>query len=103
MVIPALNEEASLPLVLADIPRELVQRIVVVDNGSRDRTAEVAAAHGALIVAEAERGSLSHAPEDADELRLVASFLRRPPPELRVGPLEAPTLCALVRGLPLAT
>ena len=56
----------------------------------------------ASLLAEAERGSLSHAPEDADELRLVASFLRRPPPELRVGPLEAPTLCALVRGLPLA-
>ena len=56
VVIPALNEEASLPLVLREIPRPPVGRVVVVDNGSTDRTAEVAAAGGALIVREPCRG-----------------------------------------------
>ena len=47
-------------------------------------------------------GGAVQAPEDADELRLVASFLRRPPPELRVGPLDVAAICVLVQGLPLA-
>ncbi len=50
MVIPALNEEASLPRVLADLPWPLLRRVVVADNGSRDRTAEVARAGGAEVV-----------------------------------------------------
>jgi glycosyltransferase involved in cell wall biosynthesis len=56
VVIPALNEEASLPLVLRDIPRDRVTDIVVVDNGSADRTAEVARAEGARVVLEPQRG-----------------------------------------------
>jgi DNA polymerase III subunit epsilon len=39
--------------------------------------------------AEARRVEPSLAPEDADELLLVRSFLRRPPPELEVVPLGA--------------
>jgi excinuclease UvrABC nuclease subunit len=35
-------------------------------------------------LAEARRSEPSIAPEDADELLVVAQFLRRPPPELRV-------------------
>lgn len=45
-----------MPSVLAAIPREAVAEIVVVDNGSTDRTAEVARASGARVVAERERG-----------------------------------------------
>jgi glycosyltransferase involved in cell wall biosynthesis len=56
VLIPALNEEKSLPLVLGDLPRELVTDILVVDNGSADRTAEVAQAGGARVVKESERG-----------------------------------------------
>ena len=37
VVIPALNEERSLPLVLADLPHPPVRRVVVADNGSRRR------------------------------------------------------------------
>lgn len=48
--IPCLNEEETLPLVLASIPREIpgIDDIVilVVDDGSTDRTVEVARAHG---------------------------------------------------------
>lgn len=50
VVIPAYNEERSLPRVLAAIPRGLARRVVVADNNSRDRTAEVAAAGGAVVV-----------------------------------------------------
>lgn len=54
VVIPALNEEQSLPLVLADLPK--VGQIIVVDNGSTDATAKVAADCGATVVSEPQRG-----------------------------------------------
>lgn len=56
VLIPALDEEEALPHVLAEIPAGFVERVVVVDNGSRDRTAEVARAAGALVVSEPRRG-----------------------------------------------
>ena len=52
IVMPARNEEASIGLVLDEIPRDLVREVIVVDNGSTDRTAEVARAHGATVVSE---------------------------------------------------
>jgi glycosyltransferase involved in cell wall biosynthesis len=56
VVIPAYNEESSLPLVLRAIPRDLVQEVIVVDNGSTDTTARVARAGGATVVREPRRG-----------------------------------------------
>jgi len=56
LVIPALDEERALPLVLAALPRNLFARVVVVDNGSRDRTAQVARAAGAEVILESRRG-----------------------------------------------
>jgi len=56
LIIPALNEEASLPGVLAKVPRESVTEIVVVDNGSSDGTADVARQGGARVVREETRG-----------------------------------------------
>ena len=56
VVIPALDEEAALPHVLAEIPRPPVRRVVVADNGSRDRTADVARAGGAEVVHASRRG-----------------------------------------------
>jgi len=56
MILPAFDEEEALPLVLAEIPGRLVDTIVVVDNGSRDRTAERARAAGATVVSEPRRG-----------------------------------------------
>jgi len=56
VVIPALNEEASLPLVLADLPQPPVRRVVVADNGSADGTARVAREGGAEVVAAPRRG-----------------------------------------------
>ncbi|MEM6457349.1 MAG: glycosyltransferase family 2 protein [Acidobacteriota bacterium] len=50
VVLPAYNEEASLPLVLGDLPRPPVRRAVVADNNSVDRTAAVATEGGAIVV-----------------------------------------------------
>jgi hypothetical protein len=43
---------------------------------------------------EVQRASPSFAPEHADELLVVAGFLRRPPPELRVVALDASEILA---------
>jgi rSAM/selenodomain-associated transferase 2/rSAM/selenodomain-associated transferase 1 len=55
VVMPALNEERSLPSVLGAVP-SWVDRVVVVDNGSTDRTAAVAAHHGAIVLRQPTRG-----------------------------------------------
>ena len=56
IVMPARNEEAAIGRVLDEIPRALVTAIVVVDNGSTDRTAEVARGRGATVVHEPSPG-----------------------------------------------
>ena len=56
VLIPAYNEEESLPLVLAGLPKEWVRQVLVCDNGSTDRTAEVARAAGAKVVEAKQRG-----------------------------------------------
>ena len=49
--IPAWNEEANLPAVLDDVRAELPETdVLVVDDGSTDRTAEVAREHGAEVL-----------------------------------------------------
>lgn len=52
VVIPARNEAAGLRHVLADLPRELIHEVIVVDNGSTDGTADVARRAGARVVSE---------------------------------------------------
>jgi len=54
VVLPALNEAAALPALLSAFPPGF--RGLVVDNGSTDDTAAVAAAHGAVVVSEDRRG-----------------------------------------------
>jgi glycosyltransferase involved in cell wall biosynthesis len=56
VAIPAFNEERSIALVLDALPHPLIRRVVVADNNSRDRTAEVARSHGALVVPAAVQG-----------------------------------------------
>jgi glycosyltransferase involved in cell wall biosynthesis len=55
LIIPARNEELSLPGVIRNIPARIT-RIVVVDNGSTDGTAQVAVAYGAVVVTEPVAG-----------------------------------------------
>ena len=56
VVIPALNEEEPIGDVVRAIPREIASEVIVVDNGSTDRTAEAARAAGARVVSEPRRG-----------------------------------------------
>ncbi|HEV8308427.1 MAG TPA: glycosyltransferase family 2 protein [Methylomirabilota bacterium] len=56
LVIPALDEEAAIGAVIRAVPPGLVDDLVVVDNGSTDRTAAVARTAGARVVAEPRRG-----------------------------------------------
>jgi glycosyltransferase involved in cell wall biosynthesis len=56
VVIAALNEEEAIAKVVAAVPREIASEIIVVDNGSTDRTAEVAGASDARVVREPRRG-----------------------------------------------
>jgi glycosyltransferase involved in cell wall biosynthesis len=55
VLMPALNEEAALPAILAAIPAS-VDRVVIADNASTDQTADVARTGGAEVVREDERG-----------------------------------------------
>jgi glycosyltransferase involved in cell wall biosynthesis len=55
VIIPAFNEEESLPKVIKDIP-SFIDEIIVANNGSTDNTAEVATKLGATVVTENERG-----------------------------------------------
>lgn len=56
LVIPALDEAAVIGDVVARVPVGVVSEVIVVDNGSRDATATVAARAGARVVSEPRRG-----------------------------------------------
>ncbi len=79
VIIPALNEEATIAgvvgEVLAGVPASLLRECIVVNNGSTDRTTEMARAAGAVVVDEPRRGygqacaaGVAHASGDADVL-----------------------------------
>ena len=55
VVIPALDEEEAIGSVVREVP-PLVDEVIVVDNGSRDRTAAAAREAGATVVSEPRRG-----------------------------------------------
>jgi len=56
VVIPCLNEEAPIAGVVREVLAQGVGEVIVVDNGSTDRTAELAAAAGARVVSQPLRG-----------------------------------------------
>jgi glycosyltransferase involved in cell wall biosynthesis len=76
VVIPALDEERSIGLVLADLQDERLRHVYVVDNGSTDRTAEVARKAGATVLREPERGY------GAACLRGISEMRRTSPPDV---------------------
>ncbi len=56
VIIPAFNEENAVGRVIADIPRDLVGEVVVVNNNSNDQTAAVARQAGATVLDEPRQG-----------------------------------------------
>jgi glycosyltransferase involved in cell wall biosynthesis len=56
VIIPAVNEEGSIGKVVDEIPKDLVSHILVCNNGSTDKTKEVAQAAGAIVLDEPQKG-----------------------------------------------
>lgn len=56
VIIPAYNEQTSIAHVIADIPKEWVTEIVVVNNNSTDNTMAVAEKAGATVLRENRQG-----------------------------------------------
>jgi len=55
IIIPALNEERSIGLVIKSIPK-IYSEVVVIDNGSSDDTSKVALENGATVITEKKKG-----------------------------------------------
>jgi glycosyltransferase involved in cell wall biosynthesis len=98
VLIPALDEAATLPRVLAALPRELVRDIYVIDGGSVDGTARLAVQGGAKLLSEPQVGygaaclrglrHLTSLPQPPDVVVFLDANLSDDPSEL--GLLLAP-------------
>lgn len=56
VIIPAYNEEESIGKVIKDIPKDLIDEIVVVNNNSSDNTSSIAENNGATVLNEPQMG-----------------------------------------------
>jgi len=56
VIIPTRNEAQAIGRVLGDLPRDLVNEVIVVDSCSSDETAAIAARMGARVISEARGG-----------------------------------------------
>jgi glycosyltransferase involved in cell wall biosynthesis len=74
VVIPAYNEAASLERLLPRIPKELVDQVVVVNDGSTDGTSEAAGKLGATVIDRPERGGPGPAIRDGLDLLRSQKF-----------------------------
>ncbi|WP_440709255.1 glycosyltransferase family 2 protein [Herbiconiux sp. YIM B11900] len=90
VVLPCLNEEGALPWVIGRLPEGY--RAIVVDNGSTDRSAEIARAAGALVVTEPTRGFGSAA--HAGLLAATAPIVAFCDADASMDPAELPRLVA---------
>jgi glycosyltransferase involved in cell wall biosynthesis len=114
VVVPALNEESGLPPLLSDL-RAVAERdgfaveIVVIDDASTDRTADVARAHGARVVRLCRNLGIGGAVQTGLRLALREGFDcavqmdgdgQHPPSELGklLAPMQAPNPPDIVVG-----
>ena len=56
VIIPAYNEAPAISHVIENIPSQLVNEVIVVDNGSTDQPAKIAQKQGARVIFQPERG-----------------------------------------------
>ncbi len=56
VIIPAFNEARSIGKVIGDLPKDLIEEVVVVNNASTDETEENAKAAGATVIRESRQG-----------------------------------------------
>jgi glycosyltransferase involved in cell wall biosynthesis len=92
VVFPCLDEEAALPWVLSRVPEGY--RAILVDNGSSDRSVEVAREHGATVVVEPRRGFGAAA--HAGLLAATASVVAFCDADASMDPAELPIVAAPV-------
>ncbi len=79
VIIPALNEEQSIGLVLKCLPAHLIRRIYVCDNGSTDQTATIATQCGATVIKEPKKGYGAACLKGLATIQLAENA---PPPDL---------------------
>src|ERR671910_272196 len=80
--IPAWNEEANLPAVLEELHGELPDAdVLVVDDGSTDRTADIAREHGAAFCGRVD----ADGQHPAAELRRLLELVRADEADVAVG------------------
>ncbi len=98
LIIPALNEEPVLAQTLAAIPPGLFTHVLVADNGSTDKTAAIARAHGARVSIEPARGygatclrAIAELPDDTDIVVFMQADLSEDPREVvaLLAPIQA--------------
>ncbi|MCB5273317.1 putative glycosyltransferase [Arthrobacter sp. SO5] len=94
VVLPCLNERGALPWVLARMPEGY--RAIVVDNGSTDGSAELAASLGATVVREERRGFGAAA--HAGLLASTAEYVAFCDCDGSLDPAQLPSLIAPVMG-----
>jgi glycosyltransferase involved in cell wall biosynthesis len=89
LIIPALNEEPVIAATLRAIPPGVFRLVIVADNGSQDRTVELARSGGATVVVEPERGygaaclrALAALPPDIDSIVFLQADLSEDPSEV---------------------
>ena len=92
VVIPALNEQEVIARAVAAIPRELVSEVIVVDNGSTDRTAEEAQRAGARVVIEPARGYGRACRRGVDSVSADCDIIVQMDADLSDDPGEMPLL-----------
>ena len=97
LVLPCLNEAGALPWVLSRVPAGY--RVIVVDNGSTDGSAEVARAAGATVIRERARGfgAAVAAGVDAATAPIVAIC----DADASLDPAELPRLVAMLENADL--
>ncbi len=109
-IIPALNEEESIGKVISELPN-VIDQIIVCDNGSTDNTARVATKAGAVVVQEPERGygaaclkAVAAAATDTDILLFIdADYSDYPAEALHLLTPLAESQCDLVIGSRMLT
>ena len=73
LVIPTLDEEEAIGGVIAAVPRDAVDEIIVVDSSSRDRTVERAQAAGARVISRSSAATAERAAPASRPLPIATS------------------------------
>ena len=103
ITIPAFNEEKTLPSVLTELKQVMNAtsyryKILILDDGSRDRTVDVARAHGAIVVSHRHKGLAETFKAEMREcLRLNADIIVHTDADGQYHPKHIPELIEKIR------